>query len=177
MAEDALRDLVGQWHVTAELVDGQIELILYRTTDPGPAREWKEERSIVVDDMHATELLGTLGLALQKKRREHGVAAEIVHAGLRDGLVAQADVEMAYALAQTFSDNVNEQLNACSERREATAATSLLARALTARALLIVAGDWWASMGSGPGPAYRAAIRTFIDHAIPGARDWSEKGE
>jgi inorganic triphosphatase YgiF len=101
------------------------------------------------------------------------VAAELVHASLRDGLLTSADVARAYALAQEISDDVNAKLNALADRREASVATSLLARALTARALLLVAGDWWASMGSGPRPAYHAALRSFVDHAPPGWEDRS----
>jgi hypothetical protein len=166
--------LTSQWHLTAELSEGEIELTLYRSADPGPMKVWEAARTILLDEAHATELLGTLALALDKKRRERGdVAAELVHAGLRDGLLASADVERAYALAQEISDDVNAKLNALADRREATIATSLLARALTARALLLVAGDWWASMGSGPPPAYHAALRSFVDHAPPDYQDRS----
>jgi hypothetical protein len=59
----------GSWHATAELVAGEIELTLWETTDPGPLREWKPARAFPIDEAHATELLGTLALALEKKRQ------------------------------------------------------------------------------------------------------------
>lgn len=163
-----------QWHVTAELNEAAIELTIYKTTDPGPMKEWTPAHTILIDDGHALELLGTLSLALERKRAAGGIKAAFVHAGLRDGLEESADVELAYSLAQAFSDNVNEQLNALAKRQEATIATSLLARALTARAVLLVAGDWWASMGHGPGPAYHAALRSFVDQGPTGYADRSE---
>jgi hypothetical protein len=162
-----------QWHTTAELNGQEIELTIYKTADPGPMKEWKPEHTILIDDAHATELLGTLAIALERKRAAGGVAAELVHAGLRDGLEASADLEQAYQLAQSISDDVNARLNALADREEATVATSLMARALTARALLLVAGDWWAMLGSGPPEAYRAALRTFIDVAPTGYVDSS----
>lgn len=105
-----------------------------------------------------------------------GIEAELVHRGLREGLLASADVEIAYQLAQVFSDNVNEQLNGLADRKEVTVATSLLARALTARAVLLVAGDWWSDFGNGPKPAYHGALRTFLDEPPPGYVDRSEAG-
>jgi hypothetical protein len=172
-AGDAIGGLVNQWHATAELNGDEIELTIYKTADPGPMKEWKPAQTILVDEAHATELLGTLALALQRKRAAGGVDAELVRAGLRDGLEASADVELAYSIAQLFSDNLNEQLNGLADRQEATVSTSLLARALTARAVLLVAGDWWASLGQGPGPAYHAALRSFVDQAPAGYADRS----
>jgi hypothetical protein len=164
---------MSQWHVTAELNEAAIELTIYRTADPGPMKEWKPTQTILVDDAHATELLGTLALALERKRAAGGVNAELVHAGLRDGLETSADVDQAYQLAQVISDEVNARLNKLADRKELTVATSLLVRALTARALLLVAGDWWADMGQGPGPAYHAALRSFVDQAPAGYADRS----
>jgi hypothetical protein len=163
---------MSQWHVTAEANEQEIELTIYRTDDPGPMKEWKPAQTILLDQAHATELLGTLAIAVHKLQ-ENGISAAAVHAGLRDAIEKEADVGMAYSIAQTFSDNVNELVNALADRKDASVATSLLARALTARALLLVAGDWWASMGSGPGPAYHAALRSFIDQAPAGYADRS----
>lgn len=93
---------------------------------------------------------------------------------VRAGLLASADVARAYELAQSISDDVNEQLNELAERRELTVATSLLARAITARALLIVAGDWWQSLSPCPAAAFFAdALRSFVDEAPPGYVDRS----
>jgi hypothetical protein len=58
----------GEWHATAELEEGEIKLTLWETTDPGPMKEWKPARSFPLDEAHATELLGTLALALEKRR-------------------------------------------------------------------------------------------------------------
>lgn len=172
--KEIMRWPAQQFHVTAEDVDGEIMLTLYETNDAGPMKEWNAARTFPIDEAHATELLGTIAIALKRKRTAGGVNAELVHAGLRDGLEASADVEQAYSLAQSISDDVNARLNELADRQEATVATSLLARALTARALLLVAGDWWASMGNGPGPAYHAALRSFIDQAPANYADRSE---
>jgi hypothetical protein len=169
----AIDATVSQWHATAELNGEEIELTIYKTTDPGPMKEWKPAHTILIDDAHATELLGTLALALERKRAAGGVNAELVHAGLRDGLETSADVDQAYQLAQVISDEVNARLNKLADRKELTVATSLLVRAFTARALLLVAGDWWADMGQGPGPAYHAALRSFVDQAPAGYADRS----
>jgi folylpolyglutamate synthase/dihydropteroate synthase len=66
----AIENIACQWHATAELNENEIELTIYRTTDPGPLLEWKEHQTIMLDEAHATELLGTLALALQQRRRE-----------------------------------------------------------------------------------------------------------
>lgn len=58
----------GQWHATAELAGAELELTLYYTDHDGPMKEWKPVLTFPTDEAHATELLGTLALALEKKR-------------------------------------------------------------------------------------------------------------
>lgn len=67
-----IADLVSQWHATAELTEQEIQLTIYRTDDPGPMKEWRPAQVILLDEAHATELLGTLALALEKKRQLAG---------------------------------------------------------------------------------------------------------
>lgn len=70
---DKLKEIMGwpppQFHVTAELVDGEIMLTLYETNDDGPMKEWNPARTFPIDEAHATELLGTLALALERRRQ------------------------------------------------------------------------------------------------------------
>jgi hypothetical protein len=72
MMGDKLKEIMQwparQFHVTAELVAGEIMLTLYETNDAGPMKEWSPARTFPMDEAHATELLGTLALALQEKR-------------------------------------------------------------------------------------------------------------
>lgn len=72
MMGDKLKEIMQwpaqQFHVTAELVDGEIMLTLYETSDAGPPREWSPARTFPINEAHATELLGTLALVLQHRR-------------------------------------------------------------------------------------------------------------
>jgi hypothetical protein len=64
----ALEAISSQWHATAELNEGEIELTSIGQPIRGPAGM---EAGAVdpIDEAHATELLGTLALALEKKRQ------------------------------------------------------------------------------------------------------------
>lgn len=76
LGEPPIGDLVSQWHASAELNEDLIELTLYRTADPGPMKEWRPSRTLLLDEAHATELLGTLALALERKRQLASEAPE-----------------------------------------------------------------------------------------------------
>lgn len=90
---------------------------------------------------------------------------------LRDGLLEAADLSLAADVASHLINTVNDELNGRadpSHRGRLTVAESLVARALIARGILIVAGDWWAELaqdgGRGaPAPEYHKALRTILD--------------
>ena len=79
---------------------------------------------------------------------------------LRANVLRQADVDEALQQANLLIGQVNDVLNASG----VDAATSLTARALVARGVLIVAGDWYADLTGAPKEATRGAIRSLADN-------------
>lgn len=79
----------------------------------------------------------------------------------REILLANADRHAALQAANNLADAVNEALNEAG----LSAATSLLARVLIARAVLDVAATWWTDlMPTLPLPVTSAALRGIIDN-------------
>jgi hypothetical protein len=62
---------------------------------------------------------------------------------VRERLLFNSDQDTAKALAGALSDSINDTLNGM---RDVGSGTSLLTRALTARALMRVAAVWWNDM-------------------------------
>ena len=81
---------------------------------------------------------------------------------LRAHLLASGDLMRATALAGELHDRLNEELNDAG----VTVATSLLARALLARAVIGTAAAWWADLNV-PEPLTYAAIRSIVDDLPP----------
>lgn len=50
--------------------DGLIEVTIYETRDGGPVKHFTPADFLLLDEAHATELLGTLALALEKRRQQ-----------------------------------------------------------------------------------------------------------
>lgn len=79
---------------------------------------------------------------------------------LRIALLDQANIADAAERAERLSDGVNTALNAAG----INAADSLLARVLTARAILAVSADWWAHLLTVPIPeTWDAALNVLLD--------------
>lgn len=78
---------------------------------------------------------------------------------LRRQLLAAADLRKAARLSERASDEVNALLNEAGVSK----GTSLLARALTANAIIKVAAAWWANGGDVIEPETFAAIRSLVD--------------
>ena len=53
---------------SADFVEGAVAVTLYSSIDPGPMREFVPIGTVKLDEAHATELLGTLMIALDKLR-------------------------------------------------------------------------------------------------------------
>lgn len=86
------------------------------------------------------------------------------HARLaREELLAAADRDCALEISNELVNHVNDRLNALG----VPPATSLLARALISRAVLEVAGLWWADMVRAPAPVTIAALRSIVDDPPP----------
>lgn len=83
-------------------------------------------------------------------------------ADLRDNLLNAADLATAADLAASLHDRFNELLNDAG----ITMATSLVARALFARAVIGTAAAWWADIGV-PEPRTFAAIKSIVDDLPP----------
>lgn len=142
-----------------------------------PTGEWGDGKT-ELGSQEATANEAIAWLAEIGDRDEPGIGFDpvAVIAALRHGLLDMADVEKAYELARAFAEGINTALNAAADSKDVDMATSLLARAIAARAVLIVAGDWWASSGSPitPPSCYHKALRSFLDRAPPGFVDGSE---
>jgi hypothetical protein len=76
------------WSAEAELDGAVVRLSVQLTTDPGPARAFREFLSVELDEAHATVLFGQLGLALQalRERPASNVRPAALSAAAVDGL-------------------------------------------------------------------------------------------
>ena len=104
-------------------------------------------------------------------------AAIELHGNLmREHLIAQADMtavaEVSSALIDEFLDRLNDYSNTL------TVASSLVARALVARALWQVAGAWAADCARQPQEIGVAALRSIMLDPPPSIREhhWNENG-
>lgn len=56
--------------VTAEAIDGgTMAVSVFISFDPGPMRAFRPYLTVELDEAHATELLGTTALAVERMRR------------------------------------------------------------------------------------------------------------
>ena len=83
-------------------------------------------------------------------------------ADLRTQLLAAADLSRAADLASELHDELNEALN----NAGVNVATSLLGRALLARAIIGTAAAWWADSGV-PEPLTFSALKSIVDDLPP----------
>lgn len=98
---------------------------------------------------------------------------------LREGLLEAAELGRASAHAAELTNRINDYLNERSDPahpERLTVAESLVTRALVARGVLQVAGDWWAELGqahggAAPTPEYHAALRSIVEDLPPELRD------
>lgn len=56
------------WSTEVELVGEHVRVQVMLSLDPGPMREFRPMLDVYLDEAHATELLGKVGLALQNLR-------------------------------------------------------------------------------------------------------------
>lgn len=90
---------------------------------------------------------------------------------LREGLLASSNLDRAADVASHLINTVNDELNGRADpthKGRLTVGESLIARALVARGVLVVAGDWWAEIAQADGrgaptPEYHKALRTLLD--------------
>lgn len=92
---------------------------------------------------------------------------------VRDGLVEQADIDAAAMIAGEVSDMVNRAVNAA----DIFLATSLVARALIARAIIEVSAEWLADLTLHSSKVStadaRGALLSFFDELPAGLRSHS----
>ncbi len=64
------------WSTEVELRGEHVRVQVMLSLDPGPIREFRPVLDVYLDEAHATELFGKIGLALQNLRgqRERGSA-------------------------------------------------------------------------------------------------------
>lgn len=63
------------WSTEVELVGEHVRVQVMLSLDPGPMREFRPLLDVYLDEAHATELLGKVGLALQNLRSRERRAA------------------------------------------------------------------------------------------------------
>lgn len=86
-----------------------------------------------------------------------------MHQQLRQLLLDKGDQLEATRLANDAIELVNASLNAAGSN----AVTSLLARALVARGVMMVAGAWFGDLTNAPEPETQATIRSLVLNPPP----------
>lgn len=66
----AYQRLPVTYSADTRLTDGAVALTIYVSVDPGPMKAFAPISTIRLDEAHATELLGSLMLSLQRRRGE-----------------------------------------------------------------------------------------------------------
>lgn len=105
----------------ARAAEGRIKLTGYASLQPGPVREFKPLIELTLDEAHATELLGTLAIALEHIRQRAaivgpppGASASIDLSGLNPSQRAEV-TDLITKFVDTEVTNLSQDRKDCHE--------------------------------------------------------------